>query len=334
MSESVDSDELGLPGTTAGLHRRTKLAIVGAGAVGSTIAYAALMRGAARTVALYDINTAKVEAEALDLGHGVQFMPMAEVVGSDDIAVCADADVVVITAGAKQKPGQTRIDLAEATISLVSTMLPPLVEVAPHAVYLMVTNPVDIVTYAALKISGLPPAQLFGSGTVLDSSRLRYLIAQHTGVAVQNVHAYVAGEHGDSELPLWSSATIGAVPLLDWNGIGGRGPLTAAVRDQIAHEVVDSAYRIIAGKGTTNYAVALASSRIIEAVINDEQRILPVSSLLDSYYGISDVCLSVPTLVGRDGAGERLQVPMSADELTGLRRSAQSLTAVARRLGF
>ena len=163
---------------------------------------------------------------------------------------------------------------------------------------------------------------------------MRYLIAQHTGVAVQNVHAYVAGEHGDTELPLWSSATIGAVPLLDWNGIGGRGQLTAEVRDQIAHEVVDSVYRIIAGKGATNYAVALASSRIIEAVINDEQRILPVSSLLDGYYGISDVCLSVPTLVGRDGAGDRLQVPMSADELAGLRRSAQSLATVARRLGF
>jgi L-lactate dehydrogenase len=334
VSEDFDGDELGLPGTTAGLHRRTKLAVVGAGAVGSTVAYAALMRGAARTVALYDINKAKVEAEALDLGHGIQFVPMAEVLGSDDIQVCADADVVVITAGAKQKPGQTRIDLAEATISLVSRMLPPLVEVAPNAIYLMVTNPVDIVTYAALKISGLPSAQLFGSGTVLDSSRLRYLIAAQTGVAVQNVHAYVAGEHGDSELPLWSSATIGAVPLLDWNGIGGRGPLTAEVRDRIAREVVESAYRIIAGKGATNYAIALAASRIIEAVIKDEQRILPVSSLLDGYYGISDMCLSVPTLVGRDGVGERLQVPMSADELAGLRASAQSLTAVARHFGF
>jgi L-lactate dehydrogenase len=334
VSEDIDGDELGLPGTTAGLHRRTKLAVVGAGAVGSTIAYAALMRGAARTVALYDINKAKVEAEALDLGHGIQFMPMAEVLGSDDIQVCADADVVVITAGAKQKPGQTRIDLAEATIALVARMLPPLVEVAPNAIYLMVTNPVDIVTYAALKISGLPSAQLFGSGTVLDSSRLRYLIAAQTGVAVQNVHAYIAGEHGDSELPLWSSATIGAVPLLDWNGIGGRGPLTVEVRDRIAGEVVDSAYRIIAGKGATNYAIALAASRIIEAVIKDEQRILPVSSLLDGYYGISDMCLSVPTLVGRDGVGERLQVPMSADELAGLRASAQSLTAVARHLGF
>ena len=334
MSQSNEPDDLGLPGTTAGPHRRTKLAVVGAGAVGSTMAYAALMRGAARTVALYDINKAKVEAEALDLGHGIQFMPIADVVGSDDIAVCADADVVVVTAGAKQKPGQSRLDLAEATISLVSKILPPIVEVAPDAIYVMVTNPVDIVTYAALKISGLPAQQLFGSGTVLDSSRLRYLIAQHTGVAVQNVHAYIAGEHGDSELPLWSSATIGAVPLLDWNGIGGRGPLTADARDAIAREVVDSAYRIIEGKGATNYAIALAGSRIIEAIINDEQRILPISSLLTGYHGITDVCLSVPTVLGRDGAGERLEVPMSADELAGLRRSAEALRAVARRFGF
>ncbi|MGW6132062.1 L-lactate dehydrogenase [Cellulomonas sp. NPDC055163] len=334
MSEN-DGDDLGLTGVTAGQVRRTsKLAIVGAGAVGSTMAYAALMRGAARSVALYDINKAKVEAEALDLGHGIQFMPMAEVVGSDEIEVCTGADVVVVTAGAKQKPGQSRLDLAEATISLVGKILPPLVEVAPDAVYIMVTNPVDIVTYAALQQSGLPPTQMFGSGTVLDSSRLRYLIAQQTGVAVQNVHAYVAGEHGDTELPLWSSATIGAVPLLEWNGINGRGPLTSEVRDGIAREVVESAYRIIEGKGATNYAVALAGSRIIEAVIKDEQRILPVSSLLDGYHGIRDVCLSVPALVGREGVGERLEVPMSADELAGLRRSAETLRAVARRFGF
>jgi L-lactate dehydrogenase len=193
---------------------------------------------------------------------------------------------------------------------------------------------VDIVTYAALKYSGLPPTQMFGSGTVLDSSRLRYLIAQHTGVAVQNVHAYIAGEHGDSELPLWSSATIGGVPILDWNGIDGHVPLTSEVRDSIAREVVDSAYRIIAGKGATNYAVALAGSRIIEAIVKDERRILPVSSLLDGYHGISDVCLSVPSVVGRGGVGERLEVPMSVDELSGLRRSAESLRAVARRFGL
>jgi L-lactate dehydrogenase len=334
QTDDVEGDELGLTGTAVSPRRTTKLAVVGAGAVGSTMAYAALMRGAARSVVLYDINKAKVEAEALDLGHGIQFMPMAEVIGSDDIAACADADVVMITAGAKQKPGQTRIDLAEATIALVKKILPSLVEVAPNAVYVMVTNPVDIVTYAALKFSGLPPTQLFGSGTVLDSSRLRYLIAQYTGVAVQNVHAYIAGEHGDTELPLWSSATIGGVPLLDWNAIEGHVPLTHEVRESIAREVVESAYRIIAGKGATNYAVALAGSRIIEAIVKDERRILPVSSLLEGYHGISDVCLSVPTVVGRAGVGERLQVPLSTDELAGLRRSGEQLRAVARRFGL
>ena len=315
-------------------RRTTKLAVVGAGAVGATVAYAALMRGAARTVALYDIDKAKVEAEALDLGHGIQFMPMAEVVGSDDISVCAGADVVVVTAGAKQKPGQTRLDLAEATIALTRLILPPLVEVAPDAVFLMVTNPVDIVTYAALKMSGLPRAQLFGSGTVLDSSRLRYLISQNTGVAVQNVHAYMVGEHGDSEFPLWSSASIGGVPLPEWRGSRSSGPLTVDVRDGIAQNVIESAYKIIKGKGATNYAVALATSRIIEAILKDERRVLPVSSLLDDYYGISDICLSVPTVVGRSGADRELEVPMSDVELANLRRSADALKAVARRFGL
>ncbi|OLT46855.1 L-lactate dehydrogenase [Cellulosimicrobium sp. CUA-896] len=308
--------------------------MVGAGAVGSTLAYAALMRGAARTVAMLDVNRAKVEAEVLDLQHGIQFMPMAHVEGSDDVAVCAGADVVVVTAGAKQKPGQTRLDLAGTTIGLMRSILPGLVEVAPDAVYVMVTNPVDIVTYAALKISGLPPQRLVGSGTVLDSSRLRFLVAQQCGVAVQNVHAYVAGEHGDTEIPLWSSATVGGVPLLEWSGLAGRGGLTEDVRDRIAREVVESAYRIIEGKGATNYAVGLAGTRIIEAVLGDEHRILPVSTLLDGDHGIEDVCLSLPTLVDRRGAVERVEVPLAADELAGLRASADSLRAAARRFGL
>jgi L-lactate dehydrogenase len=335
MSESDDGDEvLSSAAAPFSPRRAAKLGIVGAGAVGSTMAYAALMRGAAREVALFDINKAKVEAEALDMSHGIQFMPMAEVTGSDDIEVLAGADVVMFTAGAKQKPGQSRLDLAGATISLVKKVLPDLVRVAPNAVHVMVTNPVDVVTYVALKISGLPANQLFGSGTVLDSSRLRFLVSKETGVAVQNVHAYVAGEHGDTEIPLWSSATIGAVPLLDWNGIGGRGPLTREVRDRIAHEVVDSAYRIIEGKGATNYAIGLAGSRIIEAILKDEQRILPVSSLLDDYLGISDVCLSVPAIVDAEGVEERLVIPMSSDELAGLRHSAAAVREVARGFGY
>jgi L-lactate dehydrogenase len=316
-------------------RRTTKVAIVGAGSVGATVAYAALMRGVARTVALYDINAAKVEAEVLDLGHGIQFMPMAQVIGSDDLAVCADADVVVVTAGAKQKPGQSRLDLAEATIALVTGLMPRLVEVAPDAIFMMVTNPVDIVTYAAMRASGLDGGRLFGSGTVLDSSRLRWLIAQHCNVAVQNVHAYMAGEHGDSEIPLWSSASVGSVPLLEWRGSKtGHGPLDEAARARIAGEVIGSAYRIIEGKGATNYAVAQATTRIIEAVLKDEKRVLPVSSMLRDYHGISEVCLSVPSVVGRRGVEAQIEVPMSRGELAGLRSSAEALRDVARRFGL
>jgi L-lactate dehydrogenase len=239
-----------------------------------------------------------------------------------------------VTAGAKQKPGQTRLDLAEGTIGLMRDILPGLVEVAPDATYLMVTNPVDVVTYAALKISGLPRERLFGSGTVLDSSRLRAGLAERCGVAVGNVHAYIAGEHGDSEIALWSSASIGGVPLLDWEPLGGHPSLDAAVREELHHEVVDSAYRIISGKGATNYAVGLAATRIIEAVLNDERRIMPVSSLLDDYHGISDVCLSVPSLVDRRGVTDNVRVPMSDEELAGLRASAENVRAVQRRFGF
>jgi len=298
------------------------------------MAYALLARGSARTVVLYDVDRAKVEAQALDLAHGIQFMPMATVAGSDDIEIVRDADVVIFTAGAKQKPGQTRLDLAGATTSLVAAVMPKLVEVAPDAVQLIVTNPVDVVTYVALKVSGLPANQVFGSGTLLDTSRLRYLVSLHTGIAVQNVHAYIVGEHGDSQLPVWSSATLGSVPLLDWPGIEGRGPLTAQVREQISDEVKHSAATIIAGKGATNYAVGLAGSRIVEAVLDDEHRIQPVSSLLEGYYGISDVCLSVPSVVGAHGVGERLLAPMSLDEIAALRASADAVRDVARQFGY
>lgn len=314
------------------LSRPTTVAIVGAGAVGSTLAYAVLARGLARRVVLYDINTAKVEAEALDLSHGIQFVPMAQVQGSDDIAVCTDADVVVVTAGAKQKPGQTRMDLAESTVGMMRTIIPSLVQVAPRARYVMVTNPVDVVTYAALKISGLPSHQLFGSGTVLDSSRLRVLISQECGISVQSVHAYIAGEHGDSETPLWSSAHIGGMPLEQWEQLTGK--LGQQQRDQITDEVVNAAYRVIEGKGATNYAIGLAGAKILESVLRDEHRVLPVSTLLDGWHGISDVCMSVPTVVDARGAADRLPLPVSEQELTQLRASADAIRTQARQLGF
>jgi L-lactate dehydrogenase len=311
----------------------TRIAIVGAGSVGATLAYACLIRGVGRTIALYDLDAAKARAEVLDLNHGLQFVPMATMVGSDDLEVCRGADLVVVTAGAKQRPGQTRLELAHANVEMCRDLVPRLLEVAPDAILLLVTNPVDVVTHAALRYSGLPPNRVFGSGTVLDSSRLRLLIAQHCGVAVQNVHAYVAGEHGDSELPLWSSASIGSVPLLRWN-VPGRPALDAAARAEIVRRVVGAAEEIIRGKGATNYAVGLAAARIIEAVLYDERQVLPVTSLLDGFAGISDVCLSVPSVIDRAGVDTVLPVPLSDEEAAGLRRSAAAVRDVVRKLGL
>ena len=319
-----------MTGSAAGT---TKVAVVGAGSVGATLAYACLIRGVGRTIALYDLNAAKTRAEVLDLNHGLQFVPQATVMGSDDIEVCRGADMVVITAGAKQKPGQTRLELAEANVALSRALVPRLLEVAPEAILLLVTNPVDVITYAALKYSGLPPQRVFGSGTVLDSSRLRLLVAAHCGVAVQSVHAYIAGEHGDSEIPLWSSASIGSVPLLAWE-VPGRPPLDAATREGIHRQVIGAAGEIIRGKGATNYAVGLAGARIIEAVLDDQRQVLPVSSLLDGHAGIGDVCLSLPSVVDRLGVDVVLPGPLSEEEAAGLRRSADTVRGVIRRLGL
>jgi L-lactate dehydrogenase len=301
--------------------------------VGATIAYAAMIRGVAKQIALYDVNRSKVEAEVLDLNHGLQFVPMATLEGSDDVEVCAGADVVVITAGAKQKPGQTRMELAGANVALCKALVPQLLRVAPNAILLVVTNPVDVITYVVQKLSGLPMKRVFGSGTVLDSSRFRFLLARHLDVAVQNVHAFIVGEHGDSELPLWSSATIGGVPLVQW-ALPGRARLTEEDRVRIFDNVRNAAYQIIRGKGATNYAIGLATAQILEAVLYDEQRVLPVSSRLEGYQGIGDVCLSVPSIVNRTGVEAVLEVPLSQQELQGLRHSADTIRQAIRTLGF
>jgi L-lactate dehydrogenase len=313
--------------------RTTKIAIVGAGSVGTTLAYACLVRGSAQTVALYDLAASKVEAEVLDLRHGLQFVPRADVIGSDDVEVCAGADVIAVTAGAKQKPGQTRLELAERNVDICRALVPQLLGVAPDAILLMVTNPVDVVTYAAIRFAGLAPGRVFGSGTVLDSSRLRHLVARHCGVAVQNVHAWIAGEHGDSEIPLWSSASIGAIPL-DQFEAPGHPPLDEATKQHIATEVVTAAEQIISGKGATNYAIGLSSARIVEAVVRNENRVLPVCTLLEDYQGIDDVCLSVPCIVNHRGVDAVLHVPLSGDELDGLRHSGDTVRSVARSLGL
>jgi L-lactate dehydrogenase len=313
--------------------RTSKVSIVGAGSVGATIAYACLIRGVAQSVTLYDVDADKVRAEVLDLNQGIQFVPMATVTGSDDVAVTVDSDIVVITAGAKQRPGQTRLELAGVNVELCRTLVPQLVELSPNALLLLVTNPVDVLTYAATKFSRLPPERVVGSGTVLDSSRLRVLLARHTGVAVQSIHAYIVGEHGDSELPLWSSASIGPIPVSDWTAAGQKA-LDESTRAEIADHVVRAAELIIRGKGATNYAIGLSTARIIEAMLHDEGRILPVSSLLDGQYGISDICLSLPTILDRSGVRSVLTPPLSDNEAAALRRSADAVRNVARTLGL
>lgn len=312
----------------------TKLAIIGAGAVGSTLAFAAAQRGVAREIVLEDIAKERVEAEVLDMQHGSSFYPSVSIAGSDDVEICRDADMVVITAGARQKPGQTRLELAGATINIMKSIIPNVVKVAPNAIYMLITNPVDVVTHVSMKLSGLPANQMFGSGTNLDSARLRFLIAQHTGVNVKNVHAYIAGEHGDSEVPLWASATIGGVPMCEWNALPGHEPLDEAKREEIHQEVKNAAYKIINGKGATNYAIAMSGVDIVEAVLRDTNRILPVSSLLEDFHGISDVCMSVPTLLNRNGVNSRLNTPVSDRELAALKRSAETLRQAAAQFGF
>jgi L-lactate dehydrogenase len=317
--------------------RTNKIVIVGAGAVGATIAYACMIRGVGQQIVMYDLDRAKVEAEILDLNHGLQFTPMATIEGSDDMAVCAGADVVVITAGAKQKPGQTRMDLAAANAAICRKLIPDLVRLAPDAILLPVTNPVDVITYVTLKLSGLPRQRVLGSGTVLDSSRFRYLIAKRCNVAVQNVHGYVVGEHGDSEVPLWSTATIAGVPLHAW-AVPGHGKLTVRDRTDIFQNVKTAAYQVIQGKGATNYAIGLATAKILEAILKDENRVLPISSLLTNYHGgaggIDDVCLSVPSIVNRRGVELALDVRMNKAEEAGLRNSAEQIKSAIRSLGF
>ena len=310
-----------------------KIGIVGAGSVGATIAYACMVRGVGKHISLFDLAKTKVEAEVLDLNHGLMFVPMAKVDGSDDLNVLERSDVIVVTAGAKQKPGQTRVELAEANTTICRKLIPDLLRVAPNATLLMVTNPVDVLTYVALKLSGLESRRVLGSGTVLDSSRFRFLIAQRCAVAVQNVHAYIAGEHGDSEIPLWSSASIGNVPVQGWH-MPGHGVLSTLEEQEIFESVRTAAYKIIQGKGATNYAVGLAVAAILEAILWNEGRVLPVSSLLTDYRGISNVCLSVPSIVGLRGVEGLLPVPMNASEEAGLRASAEAIQHVLHTLGF
>ncbi|AQT78143.1 L-lactate dehydrogenase [Mycolicibacterium litorale] len=305
-------------------QRNQKVSIVGVGSVGTAIAYACLIRGSAGALALYDTNAKKVRAEVLDLNHGSQFVPHCTVSGSDQLDITAGSAIIVVTAGAKQHPGQSRLELAATNVAMAQQLTPQLMNLSPHAVVIFVTNPVDVVTYAAAQAADAPAGRIFGSGTVLDSSRFRFLVAQRAGLAVGNVHGFIVGEHGDSEISLWSSVSIGGVPAEQFRSDGAL-VFDEATRSAVSAEVVNAAYEIIEGKGATNLAIGLSTARIIEAVLGDQHRVMPVSSVQRGAYEISGVALSLPTVVSAAGAGEVLQVPLAVQELLGLQASATTL---------
>ncbi|MWB98734.1 L-lactate dehydrogenase [Agromyces seonyuensis] len=301
----------------------SKLSVIGAGGVGTATAYAALLRGSARTVALYDVATQKVEAEVADLAHGSQFFH-GRVIGGDDLAVVDGSDLVIITAGARQKEGQTRLDLAGANIRLLEQIVPGVVEHAPDAIIVLVTNPVDVLTQVATDLAGLAPGRVFGTGTMLDSSRLRWRLAERLGVSTSSIHALIVGEHGDTEFPLWSQAFVGPVPIADYVPVDAP-PLSHDEFDRIAEEVKNAAYHVIAGKGSTNYAIGTTAARLAEAILGDEHVVVPVTSVLHDYRGIHGIALSVPSLVGGRGVEQVLDAPYDDDELRLLRDSAAAI---------
>jgi L-lactate dehydrogenase len=314
---------------------KPKVSIIGCGNVGMRYAYALMSRALARQIVIVDLDRKRLEGEVMDLSHGAPYIPAVEITAGDypDIK---NSDIVVITAGSKQKPGQSRIELVKDNVGLFRKMIPEIVKHAPNALLLIVTNPVDILAYAAYKISGKPAHQVMSSGTVLDTARFRFLLSKHCGVDPHNIHAYILGEHGDSEFAVWSKAMIGGVLFRKYCSICSNNH--TCHRDEefnsIFTEVRDSAYKIIERKGETSYGIGLALVRITQAVINDENAILPVSSLINGYLGIKDVYLSLPAVVNKDGVRQVLELDMDEAEQNAFRNSAEAVKKVIKDIGL
>lgn len=311
----------------------TKIAILGgAGAVGATTAYAIMVSGLAAEIVLVDVNERRAEGEAMDLAHGSPFVRPV-VVRSGGYADCAGAQVVVITAGAAQKPGETRLDLVKRNTEIFRDIVPQVARAAPDAILLIVSNPVDILTYAAWKFSGFPAGRVIGSGTVLDTARLRALLGQQLQVDPRGVHAYVIGEHGDSEVVVWSRASVAGMSIGEFCAQRGTS-CGEDIQQAIAEQVRGAAYEIIARKGATYYAIGLGVRHIIESILRDQHTILTVSALMTGQLGVSDICLSLPAVVDHSGV-ECILVPgLSADEEAAFRRSARILQETARAAGL
>ncbi len=310
---------------------RSKVAIVGAGNVGSTFAFSLMIKAVAREIVLIDVDRRRAEGECMDLNHGASFVQPVNIY-SAGFEGCEGADVVVITAGAKQKPGQSRTDLVQANADIFKQIIPKIVEFAKDTILLVVSNPVDILTYITLKMSGFPSNKVMGSGTVLDSSRFRYLIGEHCHLDPRNVHAYIIGEHGDTELPVWSHANIGGMVLAKYCPVCDGHCDYKKELGKIFEQVKNAGYKIIEAKGATYYAIGLASVRIVESILRDENSVLPISALINDYYGVNDVCLSIPSLVNRNGVEKSLRLELSELEQEQLRHSAKTLKDIVKKI--
>lgn len=311
--------------------RHPKIAVVGVGRVGATTAYATILEGLVPELALVDIDQRRCEGEAMDLSHGASFVRPVKIYPGD-FSACQGADLVIVAAGASQKPGETRLDLTFKNTHIFKDIIPKITAQAPESILLVVTNPVDILTYVTLKVSGFPPDRVLGSGTVLDSSRFRHLLAEHCGVDARNIHAYVVGEHGDSEVLVWSRANVMGLPIADFCQLCGRG-CPPGWQEEISNQVRRAAYEIIERKGATHYAVALAVRRIIESILRDEHSVLTVSSLT-SISGAGEVCLSLPAVLGSHGRERTLRIGLDSQEENHLQQSAHLLREVIAQLGL
>ena len=304
-----------------------KVVIIGAGNVGSTFAYTIMQSGLARDIVLIDVDKERAEGEAMDLNHGLFFAPPVDI-RAGYYSDCAEAALIVITAGAKQKPAESRLDLVQRNVAICKQIMGEITSRTNDAVIIMVTNPVDVLTYVAQEVSGWPHSRVLGSGTVLDSARFRYLLSDHCRVDPRNVHAYVIGEHGDSEVAVWSMTHIAGVPLRDYCRHTCRHSCTDADREAIFEQVRDSAYHVIESKGATYYGVSMALERIVGAILRDESSVLTVSLRADGHYGLQDVCLSLPAVADRTGVSRIIDADLTDREQEGLHRSAKVLRDV------
>ncbi len=309
-----------------------KCAIIGCGFVGATTAYTLMNSEMFSEIVLIDIDKKKAEGEAADMNHGLPFLSPMEIYAGE-YADLSDAAIIIITAGANQKPSESRLDLLNQNTKIFRSIVSNVCAYNSEGIILVVTNPVDILTYVTLVASGFPKNRVIGSGTVLDTARLKYLVGRHLEVDPRNVHTFIIGEHGDSELPVWSSANISGVDL-DRYCLSCHKKCSLEKLDSLAVDVKKSAYKIIDAKGATYYAIAESVKKIVSAIVKDENTVLTVSSLVDGHYGLEDICLGLPSIVGRSGVKEILEIPLNATELELLKTSARKIKTIVDSLDF